>query len=191
MLHRWFRWVDETACVTCWKHSVERTDQPIEKLTEYFSLIDTGGQKMARTLFLRMPRQRIQDTQMALLCFTSTSPSFRVNTDAMFLTSWELPWRRRSNWQLPVSNHFQRSSSVVGPNSPYKWISRSRFYKKVFILMCFLWLGIPKFPKEGTPPIVVTEGEPIILHCNPPEGAAPRQLYWMSIGKPRSYCLFL
>uniref|UniRef100_A0A3Q3WKL4 Cell adhesion molecule L1-like b n=1 Tax=Mola mola TaxID=94237 RepID=A0A3Q3WKL4_MOLML len=41
---------------------------------------------------------------------------------------------------------------------------------------------IPKFPKEGTPPIVVTEGEPIILHCNPPEGPAPRQLYWMSIG---------
>ncbi|XP_068189108.1 neural cell adhesion molecule L1-like protein isoform X4 [Antennarius striatus] len=41
---------------------------------------------------------------------------------------------------------------------------------------------IPKFPKEKSPPIVVNEGEPITLHCNPPEGVAPRQLYWMSIG---------
>nr|XP_046252803.1 neural cell adhesion molecule L1-like protein isoform X3 [Scatophagus argus] len=42
--------------------------------------------------------------------------------------------------------------------------------------------SVPKFPKEGSPPFVVKEGEPITLHCNPPEGVAPRQLYWMSIG---------
>ncbi|KAM3618749.1 uncharacterized protein V6R79_024484 [Siganus canaliculatus] len=41
---------------------------------------------------------------------------------------------------------------------------------------------VPKFPKKGPPPIVVKEGDPIILHCNPPEGVAPRQIYWMSIG---------
>ncbi|XP_076597841.1 cell adhesion molecule L1-like a isoform X2 [Chaetodon auriga] len=41
--------------------------------------------------------------------------------------------------------------------------------------------SVPKFPKEDLPPTVVKEGEPIILHCNPPEGVAPRQLYWMSI----------
>ncbi|XP_069545124.1 cell adhesion molecule L1-like a isoform X2 [Brachyistius frenatus] len=39
----------------------------------------------------------------------------------------------------------------------------------------------PKFPKEILNPIVVKEGEPIILQCNPPEGVAPRQLYWMSL----------
>ncbi|XP_070765762.1 cell adhesion molecule L1-like a isoform X2 [Enoplosus armatus] len=42
--------------------------------------------------------------------------------------------------------------------------------------------SVPKFPKEGIAPIVVNEGEPITLHCNPPEGVAPRQIYWMSIG---------
>ncbi|XP_073326585.1 cell adhesion molecule L1-like a isoform X2 [Pagrus major] len=42
--------------------------------------------------------------------------------------------------------------------------------------------SVPKFPKEGHPPIVVNEGEPITLHCNPPEGVAPRQIYWMSLG---------
>uniref|UniRef100_A0A8C4IP73 Neural cell adhesion molecule L1-like protein n=1 Tax=Dicentrarchus labrax TaxID=13489 RepID=A0A8C4IP73_DICLA len=42
--------------------------------------------------------------------------------------------------------------------------------------------SIPKFPNEGIDPIVVKEGDPIILHCNPPEGVPPRQIYWMSIG---------
>ncbi|XP_059189715.1 neural cell adhesion molecule L1-like protein [Centropristis striata] len=42
--------------------------------------------------------------------------------------------------------------------------------------------SVPKFPKEINFPIVVKEGEPIILECNPPEGVAPRQIYWMSIG---------
>ncbi|XP_027144719.1 cell adhesion molecule L1-like a isoform X2 [Larimichthys crocea] len=42
--------------------------------------------------------------------------------------------------------------------------------------------SVPKFLKEKPSPIVVEEGDPIILHCNPPEGVAPRQIYWMSIG---------
>ncbi|XP_047463395.1 neural cell adhesion molecule L1-like protein isoform X3 [Mugil cephalus] len=41
--------------------------------------------------------------------------------------------------------------------------------------------SIPKFPKETIEPIVVKEGDPITLKCNPPEGVAPRQLYWMSV----------
>ncbi|XP_075947049.1 cell adhesion molecule L1-like a [Anarhichas minor] len=40
----------------------------------------------------------------------------------------------------------------------------------------------PKFPKELNFPILVMEGEPMTLECNPPEGVAPRQIYWMSIG---------
>ncbi|CAG07561.1 unnamed protein product, partial [Tetraodon nigroviridis] len=40
---------------------------------------------------------------------------------------------------------------------------------------------VPKFPKVGEPPIAVDEGDPITLHCHPPEGAVPRQLYWMSL----------
>ncbi|XP_041655398.1 neural cell adhesion molecule L1-like protein isoform X2 [Cheilinus undulatus] len=42
--------------------------------------------------------------------------------------------------------------------------------------------SVPKFPKETMYPIVVDEGDPIILHCHPPEGIPPRQIYWMSIG---------
>ncbi|KAJ8016581.1 hypothetical protein DPEC_G00008720 [Dallia pectoralis] len=41
--------------------------------------------------------------------------------------------------------------------------------------------NVPKFPKETFDPIVVEEGGPVILECNPPEGIYPRQIYWMSI----------
>lgn len=49
--------------------------------------------------------------------------------------------------------------------------------------------GLPKFPKETPPPVVVKEGDPVVLYCNPPLGAGPRSLYWMSISEP-SVCAF-
>ncbi|XP_061638392.1 neural cell adhesion molecule L1-like protein isoform X14 [Phyllopteryx taeniolatus] len=42
--------------------------------------------------------------------------------------------------------------------------------------------SMPKFPKETIEPIVVEEGEPFVLQCNPPEGVPPRKIHWMSIG---------
>ncbi|XP_074536653.1 cell adhesion molecule L1-like a isoform X3 [Halichoeres trimaculatus] len=45
--------------------------------------------------------------------------------------------------------------------------------------------GNPKFPNEKITPIIVDEGDPVILHCNPPEGVAPPKLYWMSIDLKR------
>ncbi|XP_075898049.1 cell adhesion molecule L1-like a isoform X2 [Nelusetta ayraudi] len=44
-----------------------------------------------------------------------------------------------------------------------------------------LMARLPKFPKETPPPVVVKEGDPVVLYCNPPLGAGPRSLYWMSI----------
>ncbi|XP_037832765.1 neural cell adhesion molecule L1-like protein isoform X2 [Kryptolebias marmoratus] len=43
-------------------------------------------------------------------------------------------------------------------------------------------LESPRFPKEYYNPIVVKEGEPITLHCNPPKGVPPLQIYWMNPG---------
>ncbi|XP_077370811.1 neural cell adhesion molecule L1-like protein isoform X3 [Festucalex cinctus] len=42
--------------------------------------------------------------------------------------------------------------------------------------------SMPKFAKETSEPIVVEEGEPFVLECNPPEGVPPRKIHWMSIG---------
>ncbi|XP_049611368.1 cell adhesion molecule L1-like a isoform X5 [Syngnathus scovelli] len=43
-------------------------------------------------------------------------------------------------------------------------------------------LSMPKFPKETIEPIVVEEGQPFVLRCNPPKGVPPRKIHWMSIG---------
>ncbi|CAL1605960.1 unnamed protein product [Knipowitschia caucasica] len=42
-------------------------------------------------------------------------------------------------------------------------------------------LTVPKFPKEALDPIVVKEGDPLVLRCNPPVSVVPRQIHWMSI----------
>uniref|UniRef100_A0A671LIL9 Neural cell adhesion molecule L1-like protein n=1 Tax=Sinocyclocheilus anshuiensis TaxID=1608454 RepID=A0A671LIL9_9TELE len=44
---------------------------------------------------------------------------------------------------------------------------------------------VPKFPKEKTEPVVVTEGDSVVLECNPPQGIPPWQLYWMTNGNLR------
>lgn len=41
--------------------------------------------------------------------------------------------------------------------------------------------SVPKFPKEVLGPIVVKEGEPLVMKCNPPDSVVPRQIHWMSI----------
>ncbi|XP_077459520.1 neural cell adhesion molecule L1-like protein isoform X2 [Stigmatopora argus] len=42
--------------------------------------------------------------------------------------------------------------------------------------------SMPRFPKDIVEPIVVEEGEPFVLDCNPPDGVPPKKIHWMSIG---------
>lgn len=44
---------------------------------------------------------------------------------------------------------------------------------------------VPKFPKEMIDPVVVEEGQPFVLKCNPPTGIPPLQIYWMTISERR------
>ncbi|KAI3370453.1 hypothetical protein L3Q82_025217, partial [Scortum barcoo] len=45
----------------------------------------------------------------------------------------------------------------------------------------FIVPHVPKFPKETLDPVVVEEGQPFILKCDPPQGIPPLQIYWMTI----------
>uniref|UniRef100_A0A3P8VIZ7 Neural cell adhesion molecule L1-like protein n=1 Tax=Cynoglossus semilaevis TaxID=244447 RepID=A0A3P8VIZ7_CYNSE len=45
----------------------------------------------------------------------------------------------------------------------------------------FIVPNVPKFPKEKHDPVVVEEGQPFTLQCNPPKGIPPLQIYWMTI----------
>lgn len=52
--------------------------------------------------------------------------------------------------------------------------------------MCLITV-VPKFPKEKAEPVVVTEGDSVVLECNPPQGIPPWQLYWMTNGNSRYF----
>ncbi|XP_061901700.1 neural cell adhesion molecule L1-like protein isoform X5 [Entelurus aequoreus] len=45
----------------------------------------------------------------------------------------------------------------------------------------FIVPHVPKFPKETLDPVVVEEGQPFVLNCDPPKGIPPFQIYWMTI----------
>uniref|UniRef100_A0A665VUI3 protein-tyrosine-phosphatase n=1 Tax=Echeneis naucrates TaxID=173247 RepID=A0A665VUI3_ECHNA len=45
----------------------------------------------------------------------------------------------------------------------------------------FIVPHVPKFPKETLEPVMVEEGEPFTLRCDPPKGIPPLQIYWMTI----------
>lgn len=55
-------------------------------------------------------------------------------------------------------------------------------YVTPFFSFCLL-PDVPKFPKEKIDPLVVEEGQPFVLECNPPSGIPPLQIYWMTIGQ--------
>ncbi|XP_051518827.1 cell adhesion molecule L1-like a isoform X1 [Myxocyprinus asiaticus] len=44
----------------------------------------------------------------------------------------------------------------------------------------FIVPTVPKFSKEKLEPVVVAEGDSVVLECNPPKGIEPIQLYWMT-----------
>lgn len=56
------------------------------------------------------------------------------------------------------------------------WIA---FTPVVFVCL----LDVPKFPKEIIDPVVVEEGQPFTLKCDPPKGIPPLQIYWMTISE--------
>ncbi|XP_037346451.2 neural cell adhesion molecule L1-like protein isoform X2 [Pungitius pungitius] len=45
----------------------------------------------------------------------------------------------------------------------------------------FIVPNVPKFPKETLEPVMVEEGQAFVLHCDPPKGIPPLQIYWMTI----------
>lgn len=44
-------------------------------------------------------------------------------------------------------------------------------------------LEAPLWPKEVLEPVVVTEGSPLVLPCNPPPGLPPPFTFWMNSGE--------
>uniref|UniRef100_A0A8D3D805 Neural cell adhesion molecule L1-like protein n=1 Tax=Scophthalmus maximus TaxID=52904 RepID=A0A8D3D805_SCOMX len=83
----------------------------------------------------------------------------------------------------------ENSGTFVIPNNgnltEYQGIYRCYASNKMGIAISkeieFIVPHVPKFPKETLDPVMVEEGQPFILECNPPKGIPPLQIYWMTI----------
>ncbi|XP_068171531.1 neural cell adhesion molecule L1-like protein isoform X2 [Antennarius striatus] len=83
----------------------------------------------------------------------------------------------------------ENSGTFVIPNNEnlteYQGIYRCYAFNKLGVAMSkeieFIVPNVPKFPKETLDPVVVEEGQPFTLNCNPPQGIPPLQIYWMTI----------
>uniref|UniRef100_A0AAR2JS24 Neural cell adhesion molecule L1-like protein n=1 Tax=Pygocentrus nattereri TaxID=42514 RepID=A0AAR2JS24_PYGNA len=85
---------------------------------------------------------------------------------------------------------FENSGSFVIPNNKglakyqgkYRCYASNKLGTAVSEETDFTVPTPPKFPKERIEPVVVKEGDSVILECNPPKGTPPVQLYWMTMG---------
>ncbi|XP_010779497.1 neural cell adhesion molecule L1-like protein isoform X2 [Notothenia coriiceps] len=93
-----------------------------------------------------------------------------------------IPPHVTTNRHHPVGTFVLHNKQVVEFRGTYRCYSSNKLGTAMTEEIELRVPNVPKFPKEVNSPLVVEEGDPIILECNPPEGVAPVKIYWMSIG---------
>ncbi|XP_033943707.1 cell adhesion molecule L1-like a isoform X3 [Pseudochaenichthys georgianus] len=93
-----------------------------------------------------------------------------------------IPPHVTTNRHHPVGTFVLHNKQVVEFRGKYQCYSSNKLGTAMTDEIELRVPNVPKFPKEVNSPLVVEEGDPIILECNPPEGVAPIKIYWMSIG---------
>ncbi|XP_051961372.1 neural cell adhesion molecule L1-like protein isoform X2 [Xyrauchen texanus] len=82
----------------------------------------------------------------------------------------------------------ESSGSFVIPNSKdkvkyqgkYRCYASNKLGTAISEEKEFIVPMVPRFPKEEIEPVVVAEGDSVVLECIPPKGIPPLQLYWMT-----------
>ncbi|XP_027000960.1 cell adhesion molecule L1-like a isoform X2 [Tachysurus fulvidraco] len=122
------------------------------------------------------------DANFTLTCEATGNPK-----PAFYWTKDGLDFNPHNDVRLKT---FENSGSFVIPYNKYlvEYQGTYRCYasNKLGVSMSeeinFIVPSSPKFPKENIQALVVNEGDPVVLECNPPQGIPPRHLYWMTMG---------
>lgn len=119
--------------------------------------------------------------------------SFPVICEAKGNPEPEFRWTKNDQefdpFQDPRLTKEENSGTFVIPNNgnltEYQGTYRCYASNKLGIAISkeieFIVPNVPKFPKETLDPVVVEEGQPFTLKCDPPNGIPPLQIYWMTI----------
>lgn len=133
-----------------------------------------GGQTRGPALHRSLPPQKDswkENIQMSQYNLTSYSEHWRRGEESVHCYNKLLP---------PFSSHPRCPRSFL----PYSPISLSlepvQLWPSLHItLLCFSSES-PLWPKENLDPVVVQEGAPLTLQCNPPPGLPSPVIFWMS-----------
>ncbi|XP_056380110.1 neural cell adhesion molecule L1-like protein [Hyla sarda] len=72
--------------------------------------------------------------------------------------------------------------NILSYNGTYRCYASNKLGIAVSEETIFLIPGDPRFPKEEITPVVLEEGDPLVLHCDPPPGIPPVSVVWMTQG---------
>ncbi|XP_034029127.1 neural cell adhesion molecule L1-like protein isoform X2 [Thalassophryne amazonica] len=106
-------------------------------------------------------------------------PEYRWMKDGLSFTPPDLTTMKTNNKSGTFILHQKDFSHFEGK---YRCFASNRLGTAMTKEINLIAHGMPRFPKEIIEPIVVEEGQPIILRCDPPSGFPPHQIYWMTIG---------
>ncbi|XP_069823244.1 neural cell adhesion molecule L1-like protein isoform X2 [Dendropsophus ebraccatus] len=70
--------------------------------------------------------------------------------------------------------------NILSYNGSYRCYASNKLGTAVSEETIFLIPGDPRFPKEEIQPVVLEEGDPLVLHCDPPPGIPPVSVVWMT-----------
>ncbi|XP_068598340.1 neural cell adhesion molecule L1-like protein isoform X1 [Brachionichthys hirsutus] len=153
--------------------------------------VDIPLEVLARVNIEQMPTITAQSPG-SLIAFPFDE-SFPVTCDAKGNPEPQFRWTKYGEEFFPFLDPRlmteENSGTFVIPNNDnlteYQGIYRCYAFNKLGVAMSeeieFIVPNVPKFPKETLDPVVVEEGQPFTLNCNPPQGIPPLQIYWMTI----------
>ncbi|KAM4650624.1 neural cell adhesion molecule L1-like protein isoform 2-T5 [Discoglossus pictus] len=83
----------------------------------------------------------------------------------------------------PESGTFiiQQNGNMATYNGTYRCYASNKLGTAISEETDFIVPGVLKFPNEHLPPIVVEEGAPVVLRCDPPTEMALILMYWMTV----------
>ncbi|KAM4587985.1 neural cell adhesion molecule L1-like protein isoform 2-T8 [Odontesthes bonariensis] len=119
--------------------------------------------------------------------------SFSMTCEAKGNPEPEFRWTKNGQefdpFQDPRLMKEENSGTFVIPNNgnlteyqgTYRCSASNKLGTAISKEIEFIVPNVPKFPKETPDPVVVEEGQPFTLKCDPPQGVPPLQIYWMTI----------
>uniref|UniRef100_A0A7N6BZ68 protein-tyrosine-phosphatase n=1 Tax=Anabas testudineus TaxID=64144 RepID=A0A7N6BZ68_ANATE len=174
-----------------WRFALERRGMKVSRSKTEYMCLNMLGYRLLRCRIEQLPTITVQSPS-SLIAFPFDE-SFPVTCEAKGNPEPEFRWTKNGQEFDPFLDprlmKEENSGTFVIPNNgnlteyqgTYRCYASNKLGTAISKEIEFIVPHVPKFPKETLEPVVVEEGQPFTLKCNPPKGIPPLQIYWMTI----------